>query len=66
MPKKAGPGKTDSFTITLPVQAIGMIKDLIPTGLYGSSRGEVSRALILSRLEQLIGQGIVKLPSAKS
>lgn len=65
MPKKSGPGETDGFTIRLPVQAIEMIEDLIPTGLYGSSRAEVARSLVLSRLEQLVGQDIVKLRGTK-
>lgn len=43
-----------------------MIEDLIPTGLYGSSRAEVARSLVLSRLEQLVAQEIVKLRGAKS
>jgi hypothetical protein len=65
MPRKLLTGGTESFTITLPVQAIGMMENLISTGLFGSSRGEVARTLILSRLEQLVGKDIVKLPSAK-
>ena len=50
------------FTVRLPKQAIEMIvEDLIPTGLYGTNRAEVARALIISRLEQLVGEGIVRL-----
>jgi hypothetical protein len=30
-------------------------------GLYGTTRGEIARALILSRLEDLAGRNIVKL-----
>lgn len=48
------------FSITLPNQAIEMIEDLIETGLYGANRAEVSRSLILGRLEQLVnGQTLV-------
>jgi hypothetical protein len=51
-----------AFTVRLPAKAIEMIeKDLIPTGLYGTSRAEVARALIIARLEQLVGEGIVQL-----
>jgi hypothetical protein len=30
-------------------------------GLYGTTRGEIARTLILGRLEDLAGKGIVKL-----
>jgi hypothetical protein len=53
---------TTPFTIRLPNKAIEMIeKDLVPTGLYGTSRAEVCKALILTRLEQLMGEGIVRV-----
>ena len=51
------------FSITLPNQAIEMIEDLIETGLYGANRAEVSRSLILGRLEQelspKVGDGLI-------
>ena len=55
MPKKAISTQTHSFTVTLPAQAVSMLDRLIAVGLHGSSRAEVARALILSRLEQLSG-----------
>lgn len=58
MPRRA---ETDHFTVTLPVHVIAMLEELALTGLYGSSRGEVARTLILSRLEQLASQGIVEI-----
>jgi Arc/MetJ-type ribon-helix-helix transcriptional regulator len=51
---------TTQLSIRLPNKAVEMIEeDLIPTGLYGTSRAEVCKALILARLEQLLGEGIV-------
>lgn len=62
MPKtKGGKPETEQFSITLPVKAVGLIEQLITTGIHGSTRGEVCRFLILSRLENLIASGIVKL-----
>ena len=55
MPKKANAGKTVSFTVTLSEGAAAMMDRLIGIGLHGSSRAEVARTLILSRLEQLSG-----------
>jgi hypothetical protein len=52
--------RTTQLSIRLPDKAIEMIEeDLIPTGLYGANRAEVCKSLILSRLEQLLGEGIV-------
>jgi hypothetical protein len=54
--------ETTPFTIVLPNQVIEMIeKDLIPTGLYGNNRAEAARALIVTRLEQLMAEGIVRI-----
>jgi hypothetical protein len=53
---------TTPFTIRLPNKAIEMIEeDLIPTGLYGTTRAEVCKTLILARLEQLMGENIVRV-----
>ena len=51
--------QTHAFTVTLPERAIGMIDQLIGIGLHGNSRAEVARFLILSRLEQLAGPGLI-------
>jgi len=59
MPKKRSLPVSKQFSINLPPQAVGMLEQLIGVGLYGTSRAEVARTLILSRLEQLIAQSIV-------
>jgi hypothetical protein len=61
MPQKANVIRTRPFTVTLPEQAIVMIDRLIGVGLHGSSRAEVARFLILSRLEQLASTGLVSV-----
>jgi len=65
MPKKTTPAETDEFSITLPKQAIEMIYQLIPTGLFGTSRGEVARNLILDRLKQLASEKLIRLRRPK-
>jgi hypothetical protein len=59
MPRKASTTKTHCFTVTLPERAIVMIDQLVGIGLHGSSRAEVARFLILSRLEQLAGPSLI-------
>jgi Arc/MetJ-type ribon-helix-helix transcriptional regulator len=59
MPRKTSTTKTHPFTVTLPEQAVVMIDHLIGIGLHGSSRAEVARTLILSRLEQLAGPSLI-------
>ena len=49
------------FSITLPNQALAMIKDLEETGMFGSNRAEISRTLVLQRLIELAEQDIVAL-----
>lgn len=46
-----GDKKTDAFSITLPTQAIDMIEGLIAEGLYGTTRAEIARQLILDQLK---------------
>jgi hypothetical protein len=54
--------ETTAFTVTLPNKVVEMIEeDLVPTGLYGNNRAEAARYLIVSRLEQLMGTGIVRV-----
>ena len=60
MPRKASPSDTVQISITLPVQAVSMIKDLEAVGLHGSSRGEIARKLILDQLTHLVGKGILR------
>ncbi len=49
------------FSVTLPDEAIEMMKDLEKTKLYGTNRGEIARALILDMLKQLAAQKVVKM-----
>jgi hypothetical protein len=55
-----GEGNT-SFTITLPDKVIEIMMTLKPTGLYGTNRGEISRALIQDMIKRLAADGIVSL-----
>jgi hypothetical protein len=41
--------------------AIAMLEELVTIGLHGTSRAEVARTLILSRLEDLIGKDILSV-----
>ena len=52
--------ETEQFSVTLPRQALDMIEELKAIGLYGRTRGEITRALVLARLEDLLSRGIVK------
>ncbi len=61
MPRKAGLSDTVQFSITLPVQALSMMEELESTGLFGTSRGEIARSLILAQLQLLAGQGLVRV-----
>jgi hypothetical protein len=45
--------KAPGFTITLPDEALAMIKQLEPVGLYGTNRAEIARQLILDHLKLL-------------
>jgi Arc/MetJ-type ribon-helix-helix transcriptional regulator len=51
--------RKDQFSVTLPQQAIEMLEELVSLGLHGKTRAEVARKLILDRLEDMIGRGIV-------
>ena len=53
MPRKIGKTETVQFSITLPAEAVELMRKLENTGLYGSSRGEVARELILAQLRVL-------------
>lgn len=51
----------DMVPVRLPRQAVEMLDDLIPVGLFGTSRGEVARTLILYRLAELAADGLVSV-----
>jgi Arc/MetJ-type ribon-helix-helix transcriptional regulator len=52
MARKLTAAETTEFSITLPTIIVQEIMDLIPSGKFGSSRGEVARNLILDQLKQ--------------
>jgi hypothetical protein len=58
MPRKISPPETVQFSITLPAQAVALMKRLEGTGYFGASRGEVARDLILAHLRHLGGPAI--------
>ena len=57
--KKNGETTTEQISVTLPSQSVKLLEKLVSLGLHGSSRGEVARALILSRLEQLFADSLI-------
>lgn len=65
MPNTASGEKKKGFTIALSPQALQMIDKLIALGIYGTNRGEVVRALVNHRLEELIGRGVLDRPAPR-
>jgi len=55
-----GDGNT-SFTIVLPNEVIETMMDLQPSKMYGTTRAEIARALILDMLKRLAAEGLVKI-----
>ena len=51
---------TKPFTVVLPEKAADRLEILVETGLYGSSRAEVAKNIILQHLQELWKSG--KLP----
>lgn len=47
----------DQFAIRLPPQAMPMLDKLIAKGLWGTTRAEVARTLILDELKRLSAEG---------
>jgi Arc/MetJ-type ribon-helix-helix transcriptional regulator len=43
----------EMLPVRLPKQAVDMLDDLVPIGLYGSTRAEVARTLILDQLKRI-------------
>ncbi len=62
--------KKIQFTISLPEQAIDLIEKLEPHGIYGDSRAEIARNLILDALKKMVADGTIDAkisgPSANS
>ena len=52
----------DGFTVKLAPEALAMMEQLKPLGIWGSSRAEIARSLIEDRLKQLLADNTVKPP----
>jgi hypothetical protein len=55
-----GEGNTQ-FSVTLPDEVLRMFEQLYPLGLYGKTRAEVARQLILDMMKRLTSENIVHL-----
>ena len=51
--------KKDQFTVRLPKAALAMVDDLIGS-VYGITRGEVGRSLIVDHLKKLAAEKVIK------
>lgn len=51
--------KTDQISVTVPPNALRLIDQALETGLYGNTRAEVMRAMILDQLKKLLADGVV-------
>jgi Arc/MetJ-type ribon-helix-helix transcriptional regulator len=60
MAKPPSNADTTPFTIVLPRKAAERLEILVETGLYGASRAEVAKNIILQHLQDLWKSG--KLP----
>ena len=60
MAKPPASSETKPFTVVLPTKATERLEILVETGLYGSTRAEVAKNIILQHLQDLWKSG--KLP----
>ncbi len=60
MAKPPASSDTKPFTVVLPSKAAERLEILVETGLYGSTRAEVAKNIILQHLQDLWKSG--KLP----
>jgi len=60
MAKPPASSETKPFTVVLPSRAAERLEILVETGLYGSTRAEVAKNIILQHLQDLWKSG--KLP----
>jgi hypothetical protein len=60
MPRATNTQDSKPFTIVLPAKAAARLEVLVDSGLYGNSRAEVARMIILQHLQELWKSG--KLP----
>jgi Arc/MetJ-type ribon-helix-helix transcriptional regulator len=51
----------ETVAVRLPSQAIKMMDELISVGLYGDTRGEVARNLILDQLKRIAAEQIIQI-----
>ncbi|MCZ7674885.1 MAG: hypothetical protein M5U35_01895 [Roseovarius sp.] len=51
---------TESFSITLPIEAVDLLVKLIPLGLYGKKKATVASNLILDQLKQMVEKDVLK------
>ena len=57
MAKPPASPDTKSFTVVLPSKAAQRLESLVQTGLYGASRAEVAKYIILQHLQELWKSG---------
>ena len=55
MPRRA----KDTLPVRLPAQAIKLMDQLVAVGLYGTTRGEIARNLILDQLKRLTAEKVI-------
>jgi len=60
MAKTPASPESKPFTIVLPAKAAERLEILVDTGLYGSSRAEAAKIIILQHLQELWKSG--KIP----
>jgi len=60
MAKPPASPETKPFTIVLPAKAAEHLESLVKNGVYGSTRAEVAKSIILQHLQDLWKAG--KLP----
>ena len=60
MAKPPASAETKSFTIVLPAKAAERLEKLVELELYGSTRAEVAKSIILEHLRDLWKAGTLK------
>lgn len=48
---------SERVQVTLPKGALALLDQLVSRGLYGESRSEVARHLIIAAIDDLVGKG---------
>lgn len=60
MPRTRKPTNTDQISVTLPINVLEMLEELIGEDLYGPTRAQVAAQLILDQLKLLRAQRVVR------